>query len=89
MAKTLEQLPLCQDTDNFPTDEELHKATSQRNNTTAGPLGIRAKIFKALVTEEETFSIMRKIVHEFWTNKQQPTEFDIGHLGILPKREIY
>eukprot|EP00957_Ditylum_brightwellii_P009579 722323-Ditylum_brightwellii.AAC.1 len=63
--------------DNLPINEEIYKAINQLNNTVAGASGIRAEISKFLVTEEQTFAIMKKIVHKFWTNKQQPTKFDI------------
>eukprot|EP00957_Ditylum_brightwellii_P122646 9353218-Ditylum_brightwellii.AAC.1 len=69
VVKTLEQLPFCQEMDHLRTDEEAHKAISKLNNLAAGSLRIMAEIFKSLTTEVDTFTIMRKIVHEFWKNK--------------------
>eukprot|EP00957_Ditylum_brightwellii_P161900 12326085-Ditylum_brightwellii.AAC.1 len=63
--------------DGVPTDKEIRKAISQFNNSAAGTLGIQAEIIKALESDDDTFAIVQKIVHNFWEEEQQPSEFDI------------
>ena len=52
----------------------------------AGASGIRAEIYKALATNPKTFSTIRRITHDFWTEEKQPEQFNYGRLGILPKK---
>ena len=56
------------------------------NNSAAGASGIRAEIYKALATNPETFSTIRRITHDFWTEEKQPEEFNYERLGILTKK---
>ena len=34
-------------------------------------------------TNPKTFSTIRRITHDFWTEEKQPEEFNYGRLGIL------
>eukprot|EP00957_Ditylum_brightwellii_P179508 13675365-Ditylum_brightwellii.AAC.1 len=72
--------------DGIPTYEEIRKSISQLNNSAAGNLGIQAEIIKALASDDDTFAIVQKIVHTFKKEEQQPSEFDIGKLDILPPK---
>ena len=82
----LNQLPICPEMDDLPTDKEINLAIQQLNNSAAGASGIRAEIYKALATNLETFSTIRIITHDFWTEEKQPEEFNYGRLGILPQK---
>ena len=72
--------------DDLPMDKEINLATQQLNISAAGASGIRAEIYKALATNPEIFSTIRRITHDFWTEEKQPEEFNYGWLGILPKK---
>ena len=72
--------------DDFPTDKEINLSIQQLNNSAAGASGIRAEIYKALATNPETFSTIRGITHDFWTEEKQPDKFNYRRLGILPKK---
>ena len=63
----LNQLPICPEMDDLQTDNEIILAIQQLNNSAAGESGIRAEIYKALATNPETFSTIRRITHNFWT----------------------
>ena len=68
----LNQLPIRPEMDDFPTDKEIHLAIQKLNKSAAGASGIRAKIYKALATKLGTFSTIRRITHDFWTEEKQP-----------------
>ena len=72
--------------DNLPTDKEINLAIRQLNKSAEGVSGIRSEIYKALATKPETFSTIRRIAHDFWTEEKQPEEFNYGRLGILPPK---
>ena len=82
----LNQLPIFPEMDDLPTDKEINLAIQKLNNSVAGASGIRAEIYKALATNPKTFSTIRIITHNFWTEEKQPEEFNYGRLGILPKK---
>ena len=82
----LNQLPIRSEMDDFPTYKEINLVIQQLNNSAAGASGIRAEIYKALATNPETFSTIRRITHDFWTEEKQPEEFNYGRLGIIPKK---
>ena len=82
----LNQLPIRPEMDDFPTDKEIDLAIQKLNTSAAGASGIRAEIYKALATNPETLSTIRRITHDFWTEEKQPEEFNYGRLGILPKK---
>ena len=67
----LNQLPIRPEMDDFPTDKEINLAIQQSNNSAAGASGIRSEIYKALATNPETFSIIRRITHDFWTKEKK------------------
>ena len=31
--------------------------------------------------------MLRQVIHDFWNSGKQPSEWDIGRLGILPKKD--
>ena len=82
----LNQLPICPEMDDLPTNKNINLAIQQLNNSAAGASGIRAEIYKALATNPETFSIIRRITHNFWTEEKQLEGFNYGRLGILPQK---
>eukprot|EP00957_Ditylum_brightwellii_P058248 4416702-Ditylum_brightwellii.AAC.1 len=85
IVNSLDQLPIREEMDNISNDEKMQKAISQFNNSAARKSGICAEIFKVLATEIETFNIICSIVHNCWQTEEQPSKFDIGKLGIVPK----
>ena len=72
--------------DDFPTDKEINLSIQQLNNSATGASEIRAEIYKALDTNPETFSTIRRITHDFWTEEKQPEEFNYRWLGIIPEK---
>ena len=49
-------------------------------------LVVRALYIYALTTNPETFSTIRRITHDFWTEEKQPEEFSYERIGILPPK---
>ena len=82
----LNQLPIRPEMDDLPTDKEINLAVQQLNNSAEGASRIIAEIYKALATNPETFSTIRRITHDFWTEEKQTEEFNYGRLDILPKK---
>ena len=82
----LNQPPTRPEMDDPPTDKDINLAIQQLNNSAAGASVIRTEIHKALATNTETFSNIRRIAHDFWTEEKQPEEFNYGRLGILPQK---
>ena len=72
----LNQLPIRPEMHDLPTDKEMNLAIQKLNNSAAGASRIRAEIYKALATNPETFSTIRRITNDFWTEEKQPEEFN-------------
>ena len=70
----------------IPTDEQIKCAVKRLKNNAPGDSGIPSAVWKALLTENETFSMMRTVVHNFWKKEVMPDEWETGLLKILPKK---
>eukprot|EP00957_Ditylum_brightwellii_P211980 15366827-Ditylum_brightwellii.AAC.1 len=69
-----------------PTNKKIKTVNSQLNKKVAGESDIKLEVYKALATDENIFNIIRGFIHDFWKDEQQPSNFDIGELGILPPK---
>ena len=66
----LNQLPIRPEMNDLPTDKEIKLDIQQLNNLAAGASEIIEEIYKALATNPETFSTIRRITHNFWTEEK-------------------
>ena len=82
---SLEQSPVAQNCTHAPLDDEILSAIKRLKNA-PGDSGICPQIWKALAKSEETFNILRTIIHHFWESELPPSEWDVGLLKILPKK---
>eukprot|EP00957_Ditylum_brightwellii_P197831 15070701-Ditylum_brightwellii.AAC.1 len=74
----------------LPTDKEMQTSILQLNNTATSKSDIKTEIYKALVTDNNTFNTIKGFIHVFCKGEQQPSKFDISNLGVLPKQgDIY
>ena len=73
----------CGDT---PTVTEIDKAIRNLKNTKPGISGLSSQLFKALLAEEESATLLRRIVIDFWETELPPDEWEKGQLVILPKK---
>ena len=72
--------------DGDPTDKEIRSALGRLHDTAPGPSGLPARVWKALGSTDESFSLIRQMVLAFWSSEQMPTEWEAGLLKILPKK---
>ena len=69
-----------------PDDEEIDKAVKKLKNKSPGISGLSPELFKAMLAEEESASLIRKMVVDFWESEIPPEEWEKGQLTILPKK---
>ena len=50
------------------------------------PLGVSAPLFKALISTDAGFCLVRTMVHHFWQTGEVQTEWETGLLAILAKK---
>ena len=82
----LEQHPVKEGVDHLPTDQEIRKAVSRLKNNAPGETGITSQMFKSIIEDPETFTLLRNVVTDLWNTENPPSEWDIGLLKILPKK---
>ena len=82
----LEQHPVAVGLDHTPTDDEIVCAVCKLKNKAPGDSGLTPQVWKALVTDELTFSILREVIIEFWNSEVTPSEWECGLLVILAKK---
>ena len=80
----LKQHPVVDNCDHVPTDDEIRTATRKLRDSGPGDSGLCAQTWKCLLKSEETFSVLKHVVHMFWETKAVPTEWEL--LKILPKK---
>ena len=88
----LEELPqhhIHQHCDYRPTDEEIKIATRKLKNNAPGDSGIMPQLLKSLLHHQETFLLLKTVILQIWDSETVPEEWNIGHLIILPKKEIF
>ena len=72
--------------DHAPTDIEIRTAVSKLNDTAPGDSGLKAPLWKALISTSEGFALVRQMVNAFWESGEVPVEWETGLLAILPKK---
>ena len=82
----LPQRPVMPGVDHMPTDLEIRSAVRRLNNTSPGDTGVSAPLFKALISTELGFGLVRTMVHHFWQTGEVQMEWETGLLAILAKK---
>ena len=82
----LQQLQVAAGQDHVPTDDEIFSAVSKLKNKAPGDSGLTPQVWKALVSNELTFSVLRELIIEFWDSEITPAEWERGLLMILAKK---
>ena len=82
----LDQLPLQQEYDSPPTDDDIKKAVLGLRNKAPGDSGITPRMLKSILKDEQLYIIFKHIIIDFWENELPPELWEIGLLKILPKK---
>ena len=82
----LQQEPAINGLDNLPTDEDILKAVNSLKNNAPGESGLSSQMFKAIISNNATYDLLKCIIVDFWENESPPEQFEIGMLKILPKK---
>ena len=82
----LEGEPIQVGLDYLPTEEEIANATKNLKNNSPGESGLTSLMFKCLISNLDTFNILKSIVHDFWTSEVPPKQWELGLLKVLPKK---
>ena len=86
VLELLQQQPIATGLDHMPTDDEILSAVCKLKNKAPGDSGLTPQVWKTLVTDELTFSILREVIIEFWNSEVTPSEWERGLLMILAKK---
>ena len=82
----LQQHNIVPNCDHTPDDEEITKATRRLKDRGPGDSGICPHVWKALIKHEQSYSILKAVVVDFWESEITPAEWEIGLLKILAKK---
>ena len=62
------------------------KAVNSLKNNASGESGFTPLIFKAIVSNNQKFQLLRSIILDFWKNKLPPEQWKTGLLKIIPNK---
>ena len=86
VLEMLAQHPTVLNCDHPPTSDEICQATLKLKNKAPGQSGLTPQVWKALTSNDETFSMLESIVLDFWASELPPTEWETGLLRIIAKK---
>ena len=86
VLELLQQEPVISGVDHPPTDGEILKAVNSLKNNASGESGLTSQMFKAIVSNNQTFQLLRSIILDFWENELPPDQWETGLLKITPKK---
>ena len=72
--------------DGIPDDEEIKKACRSLKDKAPGESGLLPQLWKALLTEESSFLILKAMILDFWRSEKPPQQWLTGLLKVLPKK---
>ena len=72
--------------DDVPGDEEIRSACRSLKDKAPGDSGLLPQLWKALLTEDDTFQILKSLILDFWRSESSPQQWLKGLLKILPKK---
>ena len=75
VLELLPQEPVISGVDHPTTDEEILKAVNSLKNNPPGESGLTFQMFKAIVSSNQTFQLLRSIILDFWGNELPPPPF--------------
>ena len=82
----IDQHPILTEFDTIPDDKEIHDAVLKMKDKAPGDSGLKPQLWKALLSEEATFQILKIMVLDFWESELPPQEWLNGLLKILAKK---
>ena len=82
----IEQHPILTEFDTIPDDKEIQDAVRKMKDKAPGDSGLKPQLWKALLSEEATFQILKIMVLDFWESELPPQEWLNGLLKILAKK---
>ena len=87
VLELLQQEPVISSVDHPPADEEIFKPViSLIKNNALGESGLTSQMFKAIVSNNQTFQLLRSIILDLWKNELPPDQWETGLLKIIPKK---
>ena len=80
------QTPVALEFDVVPDDEEIKSACRKLKDKAPGVSGLLPQLWKALLTEDSTFQILKSLILDFWRSELPPKQWLKGLLKVLPKK---
>ena len=77
--------PVTED-DDTPGDDEIRAACRSLKDKAPGDSGLLPQLWKALLTQDSTFQILKSLILDFWRTEKSPQQWLKGLLKILPKK---
>ena len=72
VLELLQQEPVISGVDHPPTNEESLISGNSLENNAPGESGLTSQMFKAIVSNNQTFQLLRSIILDFWENEFPP-----------------
>ena len=82
----LPQMNIALEFDTPPDDDEIRDACRSLKDKAPGESGLLPQLWKALLTDESTFGILKALVLDFWRSELPPQQWLTGLLKVLPKK---
>ena len=82
----LPQMNIALEFDIPPDDDEIRDACRSLKDKAPGESGLLPQLWKALLTDESTFGILKALVLDFWRSELPPQQWLTGLLKVLPKK---
>ena len=80
------QSPVALEFDVVPDDEEIKAACRKLKDKAPGDSGLLPQLWKALLSEDATFQILKSLILDFWRSELPPKQWQKGLLKVLPKK---
>ena len=83
---SLPQLSTSVEIPDVPYNKEIADACRSLKNKAPGESGLKPQLWKAMLTDDRTFHLLKSLVLDFWNSELPPRQWMTGLLKILPKK---
>ena len=85
VLELLQQESVISGVDHPTSDEEILKAVNSLKNNAPGESGLSSHMFKAVVSTNQIYELLKGIILVFWKNKLPPDQWEISANKIVAK----
>lgn len=85
VLELLQQESVISGVDHPTNDEEILKAVNSLKNNAPGESGLTSHMFKAVLSTNQIYELLKGIILVFWKNKLPPDQWEISPNKIVAK----